>query len=90
MNWQQVVTHDDAYASLVRAHHRREIVAARKRRRRIARLTFAPFGLAGAAMLAWAIVTFDPPTMQAAKVVLGTALVLPWLATFDVLGQVPR
>jgi hypothetical protein len=90
MNWQQVVTHDDAYASLVRAHHRREVAARRKQLRRRARWLLAVPALAGAAILGWAVVTMDAPSYQAAKVVLGTSLIVPWLATFDLLGEAQR
>ena len=87
MNWQQIVTHDDAYASLVRAQHRREVAALRKRQRHIARWILAPIALAGCALLGWAIVSFDPPQLQMVKVIVGTALIVPWLATFDLLGE---
>jgi small neutral amino acid transporter SnatA (MarC family) len=90
MNWQQVVTHDDAYASLVRAHHRRELLEARRRRRvRTRRLLLIP-ALAGLALLGWAIFSFDDANLQMLKIAAGMVLLIPWMATFDYMGQVPR
>ena len=90
MKWSEVVTHDDAYASLVRSQHRREVVEIRRRRRlRWRGLLFMPF-LLGLGLLGWAATSYDDPNLQAWKVIVGMALIVPMLATFDWLGEARR
>lgn len=87
MKWQDIVTPDDAYASLVRSQHRREAVARARARRRQARRALLLPALLGAGLLAWAVVSFDDPNVQALKIGIGVLLVVPLLATFDLLGE---
>ena len=90
MRWDEIVTHDDAYASLVRAQNRRELTELRRRRRMRARRALLLPALVGLALLGWAVFTFDDPTLQMLKIVAGMLLVLPWMATYDWLGEATR
>jgi ferric-dicitrate binding protein FerR (iron transport regulator) len=90
MRWHDVVTHDDALASLVRSQHRREVAERRARRRkRLRHLLLAP-ALIGAGILLWACTSIDDPVFQMEKIILGAILVLPFLSTYDVLGEAHR
>ena len=81
------ITPDDAYASLVRSMHRRELRRLAKERRRTARKLFALPALVGIGILAWAVFSLDNPNLQALKICAGLVLVVPFLATFDLLGE---
>jgi hypothetical protein len=90
MRWEQVVTHEDAYASLVRSQHRRQAVDRRRRLRLVWRGLTTPLFLLGVLVAGWAVVTFDSPDIQAVRVSVGIGLMVPFLATFDLLGEARR
>lgn len=69
--------------SLIKAQNRRDIAKEKAEKRRRLRLLFLGPMILGAAILA-TVVTYDGTNMllQGARVLVGTALVLPWLTTF--------
>lgn len=83
-------TPDDARASLLRSHRIREAARRAESRRKALRRLFAVPALAGLGLLLWVVVSFDDPNLQALKIVVGLAFVMPWLSTFDVLGEARR
>lgn len=81
----------DVHASLRRSAHRREVAEVRNGNRRCARWLTFPLAVLGFVVLLSAV-TYDGLNMglQLARVGIGIALILPWLATFDVLGEAHR
>ena len=80
---------DDACRRLAASRHRREIAAARARERRRLRVILAVPAAVGALVLAVCVTSGDPPGVEALRDVIGVALCVPFLATFDVLGEAP-
>ena len=81
------ITPDDAYASQVRSMHRRELARIRSERmKRLRRVAFLPF-VAGVAIAIWAITSYDDPNLQALKVIAAVVLCVPFLASFNLLGE---
>jgi hypothetical protein len=81
---------DDADAARRRSWVRRERVRRHNARRLRFRRAWAPVALLGLAPLIWAATSFDPPALQTIKVALAVAMITPWMATFDLLGEAER
>lgn len=91
MRWADYTTPEDSHASLRRAAHRREIDEVRATNRKWARRLFAPLAVVGVVVLMTAI-TYDGLNtgLQAIRIGVGFALVMPFLATFDIMGEAHR
>lgn len=81
----------DAHASLRRSGHRRERVARHNTRRLRVRRATAPLAIVGFLVLMSAV-TYGGlnTTLQLARIAVGFVLVMPFLATFDWLGEAER
>lgn len=77
----------DARRRIAASRHRRDLAEQRTRERRRLRLILAVPAAIGAVVLALAVASNDPPGVEALRVVIGTALATPFLATYDWLGH---